>query len=391
MKKWFLFFVLCIWPTAIFSQNITNTLGVSGLFRIKDASNNYLTVTQSTGYLSLNKSLVIPNTTDSTLGVIFKDTNRFIHNYGVFNTFMGINSGNFTMSGIANIAIGDYSFFSNTTGDKNTAVGFQSLYNNTEGHENTAVGLNSLYYNTRGNKNTALGSSSLVHNTTGNENTALGYESLYFNASYENTAVGFQSLSNNTEGYQNTAVGYQSLFYNTGSITGNTSIWNTAVGYHSLYSNTSGAGNTALGHNAGSTITSGANLICIGWGSQPSYPESIDEITLGNQNIIYLRCKATSITSLSDARDKKNIKELSLGIDFLMKIKPRIFNWDKREWYIGNKSDGSKMKKEPTAGFIAQELDEVQKTENAEWLNLVLKNNPEKLGSNTRKSSAYNS
>ena len=85
--------------------------------------------------------------------------------------------------------------------------------------------------------------------------------------------VGFQSLSNNTEGYQNTAVGVQSLYSNTGSITGNSSIWNTAVGYHSLYSNTSGAGNTALGHNAGSTITSGANLICIGWGSQPTYPK----------------------------------------------------------------------------------------------------------------------
>jgi len=62
-----------------------------------------------------------------------------------------------------------------------------------------------------------------------------------------------------------------------------------------------------------------------------------------------------------------------------MKIKPRQFNWDKREWYENNKSDGSKMKEEPTAGFIAQELDEVQTTQNSEWLNLVLKDNPEKL------------
>ena len=61
-----------------------------------------------------------------------------------------------------------------------------------------------------------------------------------------------------------------------------------------------------------------------------------------------------------------------------MKIKPRLFNWDKREWYENNKSDGSKMKEQPTAGFIAQELDEVQTTQNSEWLNLVLKDNPEK-------------
>ncbi|MBK8381313.1 MAG: tail fiber domain-containing protein [Ignavibacteria bacterium] len=62
-----------------------------------------------------------------------------------------------------------------------------------------------------------------------------------------------------------------------------------------------------------------------------------------------------------------------------MKVKPRQFNWDKREWYEGNKSDGSKMKETPTAGFISQELDEVQTNENADWLNLVLKDNPEKL------------
>ena len=36
------------------------------------------------------------------------------------------------------------------------------------------------------------------------------------------------------------------------------------------------------------------------------------------------------------------------------------------------------MKEEPTAGFIAQELDEIQNKEHAEWLNLVLKDNPEK-------------
>jgi hypothetical protein len=92
-----------------------------------------------------------------------------------------------------------------------------------------------------------------------------------------------------------------------------------------------------------------------------------------------MRCNVQNISSLSDARDKKNITDLSLGLDFLMNVKPRLFNWDKREWYDNNISDGSKMKETPTAGFIAQELDEVQKSENAEWLNLVLKDNPEKL------------
>ncbi len=91
-----------------------------------------------------------------------------------------------------------------------------------------------------------------------------------------------------------------------------------------------------------------------------------------------LRCNVQTITSLSDVRDKKNIKDLSLGLDFLMKVKPREFNWDRREWYENGIADGSKIQDQPTAGFIAQEFDSLQNTEHAEWLNLVLKNNPDK-------------
>ena len=108
----------------------------------------------------------------------------------------------------------------------------------------------------------------------------------------------------------------------------------------------------------------------------------LTKLQLGNASITSLRCNVQNISALSDVRDKKNIKDLGLGIDFLMKIKPRQFNWDKRDWYEGNISDGSKMKEEPTAGFIAQELDEAQTTENVEWLKLVLKDNNAKMGSN---------
>jgi endosialidase-like protein len=154
--------------------------------------------------------------------------------------------------------------------------------------------------------------------------------------------------------------------------------YNTAVGQNSLYLNT-GSNNTALGYFTGSSITSGTNLSCIGYNAQPTLGSAANQITLGNNQITSLRCNVTTITSLSDARDKKNIQELPLGLDFVMKLKPRQFNWDKREWYENNVSDGSKMKETPTAGFIAQELDEAQTKENVEWLNLVLKDNPEKF------------
>jgi len=191
----------------------------------------------------------------------------------------------------------------------------------------------------------------------GNNNTAMGYASLYYNTTGDNnTASGHNSLKSNTTGYSNTASGVNALF-----------------------SNTEGFYNTALGRGTGSTITTGNNLTCLGYDAEPTSATASNQITLGNGSIISLRCNVQNISSLSDARDKKNITDLDLGIDFLMQLKPRLFNWDKREWYNNNKSDGSKIKEEPTAGFIAQELDEAQTSENAEWLNLVLKDNPEKL------------
>jgi trimeric autotransporter adhesin len=422
--------LLLMLATTAHSQNITNTLPPGGKFIVRDVSNNYLTLDQLTGEVNILKGLRLENTTSLSLGVIFKGADRFIHNYsqdGVngYNAFIGINSGNFTMTGGYNLALGEETLFSNTDGWGNTALGFQSLSSNTTGFQNTGVGLGSLQnnttannntavgylslnsntigsentalgqaslqsnttgtqntasgsgslqYNTIGFENTASGSASLFTNTTGNFNTAMGTYSSYANtAGHRNTSVGARSLYSNTEGSYNIALGYVSLFSNT------IGAYNTAVGVQSLYYNSNGDGNTAIGYTAGRDITTGSNLTCLGYQSEPSTGVAENQITLGNSFVVSLRCAATTITSLSDVRDKKNIRDLNLGIDFLMKIKPRLYNWDKREWYDDNKSDGSKMKEEPTAGFIAQELDEAQTTGKAEWLNLVLKNNPEKL------------
>ena len=373
MKLIINFFLIAGFSASLFAQNITNTLGTLGVFTIKDGSTNYFTLSQSTGQVNILNTLRLENTTNSTTGIIFKGIDRFIHNYGTNNTFLGINSGNFTMTGNSNTALGFMSLFSNTTGSINTALGYQSLTSNTTGSYNTAVGYQSLYSNTGGYFNTALGIYSLYTNTTGSSNTALGLNSLYSNTTgYQNTAVGYESLYSNTTGFINTAVGVSSLHNNT------TGIYNTAVGNQSLYNNTSGDSNTALGYSTGSTIRTGNNLTCIGFNAEPTSVAASNQITLGNSSITSLRCNVTTITSLSDMRDKKNITDLSLGLDFITKLKPRVFNWDKREWYDDNTSDGTKMQEAPTAGFIAQELDEAQTTENAQWLNLVLKDNPEK-------------
>jgi trimeric autotransporter adhesin len=423
MKTKILFFLICNLTICNlqFSQNITNTLGSSGVFTLKDNTITYLSLSQSTGNLSLNRSFVMPYTTGAAVGVIYKGADRFMHNYGIENTFLGVVSGNFTMTGGSNTALGSGSMFFNSTGFSNTAIGRNSLninstgsyntasgshtlYNNQAGWNNTAVGMNSLYYN-NSSSNTAVGSNSLYTNSTGTENTsvgmqssfwndwgsyntALGFKSLFWNNGNFNTGVGRNSLYSNSTGIENTAVGHGSLYSNTvnsgntavgyNSLFANTGWQNTSVGHHSLQLNTTGNYNTAIGYNAGSIVTTGYNLTLIGIDANPTSGTASDQITLGNGFVTSLRCNVQTITSLSDARDKKNITELSLGLDFITKLHPRQFNWDKREWYDDNVSDGSKTKEAPTAGFIAQELDEVQQTEGADWLNLVLKDNPEK-------------
>lgn len=346
-----------MFAAAAYSQNITSTIGTGGTFTIKDVSSNFMTLSQSTGQMNLLRSLRLESTTSSGIGIIFKGTARFLHNFGSNNTFLGINSGNFSMTGSENTAIGLNTLMLNTSGTNNTAIGVYSLSSNSTGSYNTSVGFNSLSSNTNGGDNTAVGEYSLSTNISGNGNTALG----------------LRTLNNNSIGNGNTAVGLNSLIANT------TGSYNTAVGRESLLSNTTGSNNTALGDNAGFTITTGENLICIGKDAVPTSGSAVNQITLGDNGISSLRCNVTTITSLSDARDKKKITDLKLGLDFIMKLNPRQFNWDKREWYENNISDGSKMKEAPTAGFIAQELDEVQTAENAEWLNLVLKDNPEKI------------
>ena len=221
---------------------------------------------------------LVPTTNVSSSGVIYKGTNRFIHNFTGSgsdgrNTFVGLNSGNFTMAGSGsqasyNTEIDTNTLVSITTGFDNTASGADTLYANTSGSYNTANGRSSLGSNTTGNYNTANGQSSLVSNITGDYNTTNGYQSLYFNVGgSENTANGSRALFANVGSY-NTAVGMDALYYNT---TGN---YNVANGHSSLVSNTTGSNNTAYGsnsgYNSGVPLRTMTNSTFLGYGANSS-------------------------------------------------------------------------------------------------------------------------
>jgi hypothetical protein len=203
--------------------------------------------------LELTGNFKLPPTT-ATTGMINVGTNRFIHGYGISNTFIGQNAGNLTMTGSANTANGTEALLSNTTGTQNTAIGNLALHSNNTGSLNTATGEQALLSNTTGTRNTASGMVALRSNTEGRDNTANGYAALRNNTTGSwNTANGMYALYYNTTGEGNTANGREALYANT---TGSS---NVANGVAALSSNTTGSYNSAFGRWALSYNTTGNN------------------------------------------------------------------------------------------------------------------------------------
>ena len=118
-------------------------------------------------------------------------------------------------------------------------------------------------------------------------------------------------------------------------------------------------------------MTTGSNVTCVGYESVPSGATATNEITLGDNNITSLRCNVTTISSLSDERDKTAIADISYGLDFINDMRPVQFTWNRRDGSLGAK---------PDIGFIAQELHDVELDHSSSSrTRLVNWSNPEKL------------
>jgi hypothetical protein len=210
----------------IYSQNITGTLGTGGLFSIRTSSDTLFRISQSTGNVSLFRNMELggDSVSTSTRGVITKNGRRFIHNYRApgtngFNTFMGLEAGNFSMSG------------SGTQASYNTGVGYSSLQSLATGHSNSAFGTYSLYSNTTGLVNSAFGTYSLYSNTTASFNSAFGYGTLFSNTTgNHNTAIGYNAGSGITTGSNNITIGSGSAVPD-GTASHQIRLGNTAITY----------------------------------------------------------------------------------------------------------------------------------------------------------------
>lgn len=272
-----------------------------------------------------------------------------------------------------------------TTGIRNTAVGYRSLYTNSTGVSMTAVGYNALNLATVG-YSTSVGAFSGSSESTGSNNAFLGYYAgNNCTTGIYNVAIG-DSASGNATGSDNVAIGRATQ----GRLASSSSNYVVAVGSLAL-NNVSGDGNVGVGYQAGRAVSSGTNNTIIGYNAGYSGSNNLstgsnntiignaaaasansvsNEITLGNSSIATLRCQVTSITALSDARDKTDVAPLQDGLKLVNTLNPVRFTWNTR--------DGAKVGI-PDMGFIAQELKAAQEQSGVPVPNLVYESNPDRI------------
>ena len=297
----------------------------------------------------------------------------FVDIVSPYNVGMGYAAMNGTSpAGLNNVAVGHDAGKAITSGENNVAIGLEALSLNTTGSDAVAIG-NLAGRGTTGGGIVAVGYWALKSNSTGGD-VAIGYAAMYSNSTgLNNVAVGAYALRSNVTANRSTAVGYYALNV---SVADN----NTAVGALASYSITTGTQNTSLGSNAGRGGTTGSNNTCIGYYATPPAFNTSNSFTLGNNSVTNLRCNDQTITALSDVRDKTNIENIPVGLDYIKAMRPVMFDWNRRpkidedgneiinEVYIGRKD----------FGFIAQELDTLQETFGySDHTRLVHKDNPD--------------
>ncbi|MCK4918282.1 MAG: tail fiber domain-containing protein, partial [Candidatus Pacebacteria bacterium] len=268
------------------TRNSTSDTALTQRMTILSGGNIGIGVSSPSQQLEITGDFELPNTTHADeSGIIYKGTSPFIHNFNYGdngsvttvggNTFVGVDSGNFTMGSTAvsalsasyNTGVGEDSLKSLTLGYGNTASGYNSLASNTTGSLNSALGYYALFDNTTGNYNTGVGTESLANNTIGDSNTAIGNNSLWNNVDgSNNSALGHSALVGNEDGDLNIAIGYDAGHY---------------YGDYAM-SNTSGNKNIYLGVQTKSAGYDKENEIVIGYTAEGIGSNSV---VLGNESI----------------------------------------------------------------------------------------------------------
>ena len=305
------------------------------------------------------------------------------------NVFIGAASGSgtwVTAESKQNVAVGS----STMTGamnncNFNTVVGYLSGGALTTADGNTCIGWSSNKLATDASWNTSMGSYSLFQNRSGLKNVAIGYGTMY---GYVETT--------NTKGF-NTAVGSEAGFYLGVNAERNTFVGsksgqgvsstvlvggdNTCIGEQSgLLLQGAAHSNTFVGGTAGNTTTIGVENTLLGFACDAQDADAENQVVIGNNltgtkdNAVFIGNDTSHIENdfnsdatwnhSSDRRQKKDIKDDSLGLSFINDLRTVTYKHKSpsefpQEWDAYNPDDKEPMGGDKVIhGFIAQEVKE---------------------------------
>ena len=325
-----------------FSVDNTVAVGNAVLFtaRTSGAVQSVVAIGSEAGYAGTlsNGTVIIGRNTakTGTHGGVIIGNHAAFSGYTASSIIIGDNA-SYEGSHSLSVAIGpNAGKLANTS--SSVAIGRDAMYGPVSNVAGTAQ---SLY-------NIAIGYEALKYVDGCDENIAIGYRALQSGGGERNIAIGSSAMIAHYTGYDNIGIGRNSL--------------NSSTAYGSIWIGTETSGNS---------WTSLNNVIVIGYQAQPSSLSAVNQITLGNSDITVLRCAATTITALSDARYKEEIVDSEYGLSLVNSLRPVQFKWNMRN---GGKSGIYDI------GFTAQDLMSVEDSLDAhETLRLTYRDNPEAL------------
>lgn len=175
----------------------------------------------------------------------------------------------------------------------------------------------------------AIGRRTMAKANNCSNSVAVGESSQFASTGTNNTSVGSLTLNANTTGSFGVAIGYSSLRFNT------TGAQNTAVGEFAACNNTTGSRITAVGRNSLRNNQSGVamdgfdNVAGLGADTRVSGSNQVQLGDSGTTTYVY-----GTVQNRSDARDKTDVVPTTLGIEFIMGLRPVDGRWDMRDDYL---------------------------------------------------------
>lgn len=268
----------------------------------------------------------------------------------------------------SNTAFGRFALNNNGGYTCNSGLGTRTVQQG--GNRMVGVGFRAAVYNAGANFNTMIGSSAGANSYSNSCKVSIGVFAGYFQSPGA-VSIGTSANSGNTNKQFSVAIGTYanyaaygvSIGFSAGQFRSSDRTIN--IGTRSGQYNTGYPSNISIGHYTGRFTAGQSNIIHVGW-----YAYNHNGYATPNQTSIgrannQTACIWTGWSNVSDNRDKTNITPLTdnLGINFLRKLRPVTYNWDKRIEYqdkcgfdYGIK-DSTLIESEEDYGFISQEVE----------------------------------